>query len=116
MPSAPLGGRLREADTRPCLVVSPVFVAWRQKTSGVPAILVWRRGRHANVPRPASFRTGGARSRGQFRRAIAPDRGHFGRGPPPKKAKALGTHYVTPTPQSQLIEVAPVVRTESPLG
>lgn len=29
MPPAPLGGRLREADTRPCLVVSPVFVAWR---------------------------------------------------------------------------------------
>jgi hypothetical protein len=31
MPTAPLGGRLREADTRPCLVVSPVFVAYRQK-------------------------------------------------------------------------------------
>ena len=27
MPTAPLGGRLREADTRPCLVVSSVFVA-----------------------------------------------------------------------------------------
>ena len=44
----------------------------------VSAILVWRRGRHTNVPRPAPFWAGGARSRGQFRRAIAPDRGCFG--------------------------------------
>jgi len=53
MPRTPLGGRLREADTRACLVVSPVFVAWRQKTQRVSAILAWRRGRHTNVPRPA---------------------------------------------------------------
>jgi len=53
MPSAPLGGRLREADTRPCLVVSPAFVAWRAQPRRLSVILVRRRGRHANAPRPA---------------------------------------------------------------
>jgi hypothetical protein len=103
MPPAPLGGRLREADTWPCLVVSPLFVAWRQKTPRDLSDLGLAEGASHECAETRAFRAGGARSRGQFRRAIGPDRGHYWPRAAPKKAQALGTHYMTPTPQSQLI-------------
>jgi len=74
MPSAPLGGRLREADTRPCLVVSPVFVAGRQKAQTLSDLGLAEGASH-ECAETRAFRASGARSRGQFRRAIAPDRG-----------------------------------------
>jgi len=77
MPSAPLGGRLREADTRPCLVVSPVFVAWSSKSCRVLAILVRRRGRHPYGPRPAASGQAGLGRAANYCRVIAPDRGQF---------------------------------------
>ena len=77
MPSAPLGGRLREADTRPCLVVSPVFVACRQKSTQNLSDLGLAEGASHECAETRAFRASGARSRGQFRRAIAPDRGPF---------------------------------------
>ena len=77
MPSAPLGGRLREADTRPCLVVSPVFVACRQKSRRILSDLGLAEGASHECAETRAFRASGARSRGQFRRAIAPDRGLF---------------------------------------
>lgn len=52
VPSAPLGGRLREADTRPCLVVGSAFVASTLQPRSFSAILGWRRGRHTHVPSP----------------------------------------------------------------
>jgi hypothetical protein len=104
MPPAPLGGRLREADTWPCLVVSPLFVAWRQKTPRDLSDLGPAEGASHECAETRAFRAGGARSRGQISpRDSTRPRPFSAVGRPKKTAKALGTHYVTPTPQSQLI-------------
>ena len=95
MPSAPLGGRLREADTWPCLVVSVRSSSHGgRKRPEISAILARRRGRHTNVPRPAPSGQAGLGRAAKYRRAIAPDRGHFRPWAAPRKLRRHWGHIM----------------------
>ncbi len=89
LPSAPSGGRLREADTRPCLVVSSGSVAvadWTAHACSLAEIVGPAAGGATRMGRNRARRLGCAAPPG---RAIAPGRGRLR----PRAAQACAWSY-----------------------